>query len=184
MEKFIKHTENTAPHGAADVIAKIKERYGFIPNTAAYVAESPLALEAVLTLSQLFDRASLSAAEREVVLLVVSRANGCRYCSTVHTGLARKAGVTQEVVQAIIDDRAPDDPKLAALRDLARALLQGKGRVPGTLLEGFFAAGFGKAQLFEVVLGVALKTLTNYSSHIAGAEPNPEFVALAGGVVP
>lgn len=183
MEKFIKHTETTAPGDAAPVIAKIKQRYGFVPNLAAYVAESPLALEGVLALSQLFDRATLSPAEREVVLLVVSQVNRCAYCTTVHTGMARKAGVSSGAVRAILDGNAPEDPKLAALRDLTLALVEGKGQVPGTLLQGFLAAGYAKAQVFEVVLGIALKTLTNYSNHIVSAQPNPEFVALAAGGV-
>jgi hypothetical protein len=30
-------------------------------------------------------------------------------------------------------------------------------------------------------MGVALKTLTNYCNHVAGAQPNAEFVAMARG---
>jgi hypothetical protein len=30
-------------------------------------------------------------------------------------------------------------------------------------------------------MGIAIKTLTNYCNHLAGAEPNPEFVAMADG---
>lgn len=43
------------------------------------------------------------------------------------------------------------------------------------------AAGqvLARAQVFECVLGVALKTLTNFCNHLAHAEPNPEFVAMA-----
>ncbi len=43
------------------------------------------------------------------------------------------------------------------------------------------AAGYTKVKVFEVVMGVPIKTLTNYSNHLAGAVPNPEFVAMAEG---
>ena len=48
-------------------------------------------------------------------------------------------------------------------------------------MRAFLATGYTKAQVFEVVMGVAMKTLTNYSNHLAGAVPNPEFIAMAEG---
>jgi len=87
MSIFTQHTPTSAPEGAADVLAKVKERYGFIPNLAAFAAESPLALDSILKLSGEFDKASLTPTEQQIVLLTVSRLNGCSYCKTVHTGL-------------------------------------------------------------------------------------------------
>ena len=34
-------------------------------------------------------------------------------------------------------------------------------------------------QVFEVIMGVALKTMTNCCNHLAGAEPDAEFVRIA-----
>ena len=73
---FRKHDETTAPEGAAQILAIAKERYGFVPNLAAYVAESPNVLEAILKLSDAFDQTSLSPQEQQVVLLTVSALNG------------------------------------------------------------------------------------------------------------
>jgi len=36
-------------------------------------------------------------------------------------------------------------------------------------MQSFLDAGYSKAQAFEVVLGIALKTMTNYCNHLAGA---------------
>jgi len=177
---FTKHTPETAPTGAAQILAMAKERYGFVPNLAAFLAEAPVALEAVLTMSAGFDKVSLSPEQQQVVLLAASATNACAYCRTVHTGLARKEGVDALTTQGIIDCAALDDPKLEALRAFTVAVVEGRGRVPDDAVARFLAAGYTRAQIFEVVMGVALKTLTNYSGHLAGAEPNPEFVAMAG----
>jgi len=180
---FTKHTEKTAPSAAAAVLAKAKARYGFIPNLAAYLAESPQALAAVLQASEQYDATTLTPAEQQVVLLTVSSYHDCAYCRTVHKALGRQAGLDTDVIRAIIGNEPLKDPRLAALRDFARAVVDQRGRVPDAAVRAFLEAGFTRAQVFEVVLGVALKTLTNYGNHLAKAMPNPEFIAMADGAL-
>lgn len=179
MSIFVQHTAATAPEGAAEVLAKVKERYGFIPNGAAYLAESPIVLGAVLALSAAFDKTSLTPQEQQVVQLTVSARNDCTYCRTVHTGLGRKAGLDGATVRATVAGEPLADRRLNALRDFARALVEDRGRVPEAKIDDFLSAGYTRAQVFEVVMGVALKILTNYCNHLAGAQPNAEFVAMA-----
>lgn len=179
MSIFTRHSELTAPKGAAEVLSKVKERYGFVPNLAAYVAESPLVLDAVLNLAGAFDRVSLTPQEQQVVLLTVSALNGCSYCKTVHTALGRMAEVDAKTLEATVAFESLPDRKLNALRDFTRKVVEEKGWVNERDVRAFLSAGYAKAQVFEVVMGVAMKTLTNYSNHLAGAVPNPEFVAMA-----
>lgn len=180
---FTKHTDQTAPRGAAEVLAKVNQRYGFIPNLAAYVAEAPLVLDAVLNLSGAFDQTSLTPQERQVVLLTTSALNGCGYCRTVHTALGRMAEIDNATLKAIVALEPLPDRKLNALRDFTRKVVEERGWVEQGHVKAFLAAGYTKAQIFEVVMGVAMKTLTNYSNHLAGATPNAEFVAMAEGTV-
>lgn len=179
MSIFTKHTEQTAPTGAAEVLARVKQRYGFIPNLAAHVAESPLALDAILNLSGAFDKTTLSPQERQIVLLTVATLNGCSYCRTVHTGMGRVAGIDKETLQAVTGLTVLRDVKLNTLRDFTRRLVEERGWLQEADVEPFLQAGYTKAQVFEVVMGVALKTFTNYCNHLAGAEPNPEFITMA-----
>jgi uncharacterized peroxidase-related enzyme len=178
MTQFQLYTDQTAPPGSAEVLSKVKERYGFIPNLGATIAESPTAFSGLLGLIEAFDRTTFTAPERELVLLAVSVANDCTYCRTVHVGLGRRAGLSREAVTATLESRRLEDPKLNALRDLTVALVQSRGRATEAQVEAFLRAGFSKAQVLEVVMGVALKTFTNYCNHLAGVVPNPEFVAM------
>lgn len=179
MGIFTQHTDITAPKGSAEVLAKVKARYGFIPNLAAFLAESPVALDAVLSLVGTFDNTSLTAQEQQLVLLTVSANNDCNYCRTVHVGLGRQAGIDAGTIKATLEAAQLENRKLNALRDLTAALVEQRGRVEEAKIDAFLSAGYTKAQVFEVVMGIALKTFTNYCNHLAGAEPNGEFVAMA-----
>lgn len=178
MSLFTKHDETSAPTDAATVLAAAKERYGFVPNLAAYIAESPLVLAAVLKLSEQFDQSSLSTPEQQTVLLTVSALNGCSYCKTAHTALGKMADMSSEVLQDVIALRPLNDSRMEALRSFTQAVVEEKGWVSEQKVQNFLDAGFTKAQVFEVVLGVTLKTITNYSNHLAGAQPNEEFIAM------
>ncbi len=181
MSLFTHHTDKTAPEEAAKVLTKVHERYGFIPNLAAYVAESPVVLDAIMNMAGTFDKVSLSAQEQQLVLLTTSAFNGCNYCRTVHTALGRIAEIDPATLEDIIAFRPLQDKKLNSLRNFSHRVVENRGWVNEADVQAFLDAGYQRAQVFEVVLGVALKTLTNYCNHIAGATPNPEFTAMAEG---
>lgn len=179
MSMFTKHDETTAQSEAAAVLAAARQRYGFVPNLAAYLAEAPLVLDSVLKLAEQFEKSSLSAQEQQVVLLTVSAANGCAYCKTVHTALGKMADMSADTLKSIISFTPLPDARLEALRHFTREIVETKGWLDEKQIQAFLDAGFTRAQIFEVVLGTALKTITNYSNHLAGAEPNEEFIAMA-----
>lgn len=179
MGLFTQHTDATAPQEAAEVLTKVKARYGFIPHLAATLAESPLTLDTVLNLSSAFDKSSFTEIERQVILITISVVNGCDYCKTVHTALGRKAGIDDKTMKALMALAPIPDAKLNALRDFTRAMVEERGRLHEQRVRRFLDAGYTNAQVFEVVMGIALKTLTNYSNHLTGTRPNPEFVAMA-----
>ena len=179
MGLFTQHIDATAPQGAAEVLAKVKARYGFIPNLAATLAESPVTLDAVLNLSGAFDKTSFTEIERQVILITSSAVNGCDYCKTVHAALGRKAGIDDKTLKALLALAPISEAKLSALRDFTRAMVEEQGRLHEQRVRQFLDAGYTNAQVFEVVMGIALKTLTNYSNHLTGTRPNPEFIAMA-----
>jgi len=183
MSLFTKYDESSAPSEAAAVLSGAKERYGFVPNLAAYLAESPLVLGAVLKLSEQFDQSTLSPQEQQLVLLTVSTLNSCSYCKTAHTALGKMADMSRDTLQAIIAFKPLSDSRLEALRTFTAIIVEEKGHVDEEKILAFLNAGFTKAQVYEVILGVALKTITNYSNHIAGAQPNEEFSAMVDDVL-
>lgn len=54
-----------------------------------------------------------------------------------------------------------------------------RGRPSEDQTKAFLAAGYEKRQVLEVVLGVGLKTLSNYTNHIAGTALDAAFAKAA-----
>jgi alkylhydroperoxidase family enzyme len=77
-------------------------------------------------------------------------------------------------------NRAPlPDVKLDVLATFARAVVKNRGMVCGKKLDNFIAAGYTRSQALEVVLGVAFKTLSNYTNHIIDPPLDTVFQAEA-----
>lgn len=179
MSLFTQHTRESAPAESAAILDKVEERYGFVPNLAAYFAESPTSLGAILSLTGAFDETSFTAQEQQLILLTVSLLNGCSYCKTAHTALSRKVEMDDADLKALINFETLPNERLNTLRDFTKLMHEKKGMLADAEIQAFLDAGFSKAQVIELVLGLSLKTLTNTVNHLAGSQPNPEFVAMA-----
>lgn len=179
MLLFPIHDLESAPAGARATMEAVRARFGFIPNLIGELAAAPAAVKAYATLSELFGQSSLSPVEQQVVLLSVSRANGCHYCVAAHSAGLKMAGAADEVMAALRDGRPLADPKLEALRALATQLVDRRGHVPPEELQRFLDAGYRAEQVLEVLVGAAMKTLSNYTNHLAETPLDPQFGRFA-----
>jgi uncharacterized peroxidase-related enzyme len=173
------HTAETAPAEARDLIEGAARAYGFVPNLLAVMAEAPTLLKGYWTLSRLFEESSLSATERQVVLLAVSAENTCAYCTAAHRVIAGMQQVPRDVVDAVVSRHAIDDAKLEALRQFTASVVVTRGQPTQEATAAFLAAGYGRQQVLEVVLGVGIKTLSNYTNHMAHTPIDQAFAAAA-----
>ncbi|MBK9166449.1 MAG: carboxymuconolactone decarboxylase family protein [Bryobacterales bacterium] len=167
--------ELTAPEEARDLLAMAKAKYGFVPNLLAVMANAPPLLKSYMTLSSLFETTSLTPTERQVVLLSVSTRNQCGYCVAAHTMIASMQDVPADVVEAIRAGQPITDPKLAALRRFAEEVTTTRGWPSPTTVERFLDAGYTEAQALEVLIGVGMKTISNYTNHLAGTPLDRAF---------
>ena len=177
---FTVHTVESAPDGAKETLQGVQKAFGFVPNLLGTMAGAPALLKAYLTVTRLFDETSLSASERQVVLLAASAANGCEYCLAAHTAIASMQRVPAAVIAAARAGRRIEDATLEALRLFATAVTARRGHPNAQETDAFLAAGYSDQQVLEVVLGVGMKTLSNYTNHIAGTPIDAVFAdALA-----
>lgn len=158
----------TATPRGSEVLQKAKAQVGFIPNMYANMVHSPGLLNTYLDGYAAFRAESgFTPAEQEVVFLVISRENGCEYCVAAHSFLAdMKSGLDAEVTNAIRDDSPIADTKLAALAEFTRTLFHTRGLPSKAAVEAFLAAGYSERQILEIVLALAVKTLSNYANHL------------------
>lgn len=173
--KYPVHSIDTAPTAAREILQVAQNTMGFVPNLYAMMAEAPSLLKAYKTLSGLLEESSLNATERQVVLLATSYVNNCEYCVAAHTAIAGMQKVSADVVSAIRMGNPIDDPKLQALRKLTEDIVATRGWPSEGVVDEFVSAGYGPQQILEVVLGVGIKTLSNYTNHIAGTALDAAF---------
>lgn len=168
MTEFAVIEPETADEKARALLEKAGAKFGFVPNVLKVMAAAPALLEGYLTLSGLFDQTSFSPAERQLILLAISRANRCHYCVAAHSTVARMAGLPDEVIAAVRDGREiAGDARLEALRRFVTEMVDRQGFVDDKALSAFLAAGFDKRQVLEIVLAIGLKVLSNYTNHLA-----------------
>ncbi|MGZ8175321.1 MULTISPECIES: carboxymuconolactone decarboxylase family protein [Methylobacter] len=180
MSQFNIYSIQNAPLAAQPLLEGAQKKFGFVPNLLGGLAESPTVLQAYLDIGALFDRTSLTPVEQQVVLLAASIENHCIYCVAVHSMLAKhKAKADAAIVDALREQQPLMDKKLDALATFTRAVVEQRGKVTGIALDNFIAAGYSRAQMLEVVLGVTMKTLSNYANHIIHAPLDSQFQAEA-----
>lgn len=171
----------TADSQGKAILEGAKAQIGFIPNMFAYMVNSPGLLKTYLDGYTAFRKESgFTSAEQEVIFLVISRENGCEYCVSAHSTLADKmSGLAAQVTDAIRDNASIEDVKLAALAEFTRILFYSRGLPSSVAVESFLAAGYSERQVLEIVLALALKTLSNYANHLFHTPLDAMFASRA-----
>jgi uncharacterized peroxidase-related enzyme len=177
MTAFPVHSSETAPEGSKPILAAAQKKFGFVPNLIRVLAEAPAAAKAYTTLMGIFEGSSFSDAEKQTVLLSASFANECDYCMAAHTKIADMKSVPAKIIEALRSGTTLPDPKLDALAVLTRSIVEARGWPSEAAKEAFFAAGYGTAEYLEVIVGVTVKTLSNYVNHAADTPLDPAFEA-------
>jgi uncharacterized peroxidase-related enzyme len=165
---------DTAVHA---VLEKAKAQVGFIPNMYANMVNSPGVLETYLDgYARFRSDSTLTPVEQEVVFLVISVSNGCGYCTAAHSMIAEKMSkVPADVLKALRLREPIADARLAALAKFTQVMFDTRGRPSQADLNSFRAAGFSDRQALEIVLALAVKTLSNYSNHLFHTEVDGMF---------
>jgi AhpD family alkylhydroperoxidase len=179
MTAFNLHTIDSAPQDSKAMLQGAQQSLGFVPNLFAGMAESPALLEGYLALSTIFDKTALSPTERQVVMMTANRLNGCHYCMAAHSVISQMQGVAPDVVAALRAGGAIADPKLEALRVFTARVLDSRGWPSEADLVAFTSAGYTRQTVLEVVLGLGMKLLSNYTNHITQTPLDAAFAAQA-----
>ena len=146
----------------------LQKGLGFVPNLYAYFAKSETALGDYLTLQN--RKSSLRVKEREVINLVTSQINGCRYCQSAHTVIGKMNGFTDEQILEIRKGTASFDSKLDALAKFTASIVTNRGKATEESKNNFFAAGYTEANLIDVIIVVGDKIISNYIHNLTEFE--------------
>jgi uncharacterized peroxidase-related enzyme len=159
-----------SPAAAQPLLQAVKKQLGVVPNLFRLLGNSPAALEGYLGLNGALAKGALEAPTRERIALAVAEVNGCGYCLSAHSYLGKNLAKLSDEEIAINRDGGSTDPKADAAVRFAVKVVNARGHVPDADIRDVKSAGYSDAQVVEIVLHVALNTLTNYVNEVAQTE--------------
>jgi uncharacterized peroxidase-related enzyme len=159
-----------SPAASQPLLQAVKKQLGVVPNLFRLVGNSPAALEGYLGLNGALAKGALEAPTRERIALAVAEVNGCDYCLSAHSYLGTNLAKLSEPEISANRDGGSTDPKADAAVRFAVKLVNARGHVSEADVQAVKQAGYTDAQVIEIVLHVALNTLTNYVNEMAKTE--------------
>ena len=160
------YNETNAPEKSQPMLKAVKEKYSFVPNLMGVLAEAPHVLESYMQLGDQLSQSTFTAEEIQVLYLAVNYEHDCHYCMAAHSTVAMGMKMPAHILEALRTGKDLDSPKLNAVATIARKAVQTRGWLEEGDIQNFLAAGFTKANVLDVILGVAHKTVSNYVNHI------------------
>jgi uncharacterized peroxidase-related enzyme len=167
-----------SPAAAQPLLEGAKKQLGTVPNLFRVIANSPSALEGYFGLNGALAKGTLDAKTRERIALAVAEINGCGYCLSAHTYMGRNVAKLDDAEITANRSGASNDPKADAAVRFAAKVVRERGHVTDADVATVKLAGYDDAQIVEIVLHVALNTLTNYVNEVAKTEIDFPVVKL------
>ena len=172
------YTVDNAPKDSQPLLQEAEKNFGFVPNLLGEFAEAPAVLEAYLKLNEIVGKTDFSAVEQQLAILAASVQNRCHYCSAVHsTILKNQLNVDETTVRAVRNGEPLPDQKQNALVNYVKTAVKNRGFVVEEDLQAFLKAGYSRQNVLEINLIIALKTISNYTNHLADTPLDEAFKA-------
>jgi alkylhydroperoxidase family enzyme len=151
---------------AKELLADVEQAFGMVPNAAKVMANSPAVLESFLALSTAMGSALIGGKLHTQVKLAASEVNACSYCTSILCAIGPSAGLSAADLVEGRSAKAADVRTDAALK-FATAVLETKGTVGDDDLRAVRGAGFGDAEIVEIVSSVVVGCFTNFLNNVA-----------------
>ena len=158
------------PAASRPLLDAVNKQLGVVPNMMKVLSSSPTALSGYLNLNGTLAKGSIGAKTGERIALAIAEYNRCGYCLAAHTYLAKNLAKLDDAEIAANRNGTSSDTRAEAAVRFAVNVAQERGHVSDAAVPAVKAAGFSDAEVMEIVLHVALNTLTNYVNEVAQTE--------------
>lgn len=170
MSRITIPSADQTPAASRPLLDAVNKQLGVVPNLMKVLGNSPAALGGYLNLNSAFAKGTIGAKTGERIALAVAEFNRCGYCLAAHTYLGKNVAKLDDAEIAANRNGTSSDPKADAAVRFAVNVAQERGHVSDAAVQTVKSAGFGDAEVMEIVLHVALNTLTNYVNEVAQTE--------------
>ncbi|OHC63734.1 MAG: alkylhydroperoxidase [Rhodocyclales bacterium RIFCSPLOWO2_02_FULL_63_24] len=163
-------------------ILEVQEKSGFVPNVFLALAHRPAEWRAFFAFHDaLMDKESgLTKAEREMIVVATSNANGCQYCVVAHGAIlrirAKNALVADQV--AVNYRKADITPRQKSMLDFAMKIALDSAAVDDADFAKLHEHGFNDEDIWDIGAVAAFFGLSNRMANMTGMRPNDEFYLM------
>lgn len=169
MSRIAPVAVDTAEGRTAELLGGVKKALGIVPNLYATAARSLPVLEGLVALNSALSTGGLSPRIRHAIALAVAERNGCDYCASAHSFIAKNLKLTDADIAAA-REATSSDPRTSAILGFAAAVVDRRGQVTDAEIAAARAAGLSDAEILEVVGNVVANVFTNFINNVAETE--------------
>ena len=163
-------------------ILEVQEKSGFIPNVFLALAHRPAEWRAFFAYHDaLMEKDSgLTKAEREMIVVATSNANGCQYCVIAHGAILRiRAKHALVADQVAVNHRKADiTPRQKAMLDFAMKVALDSGAINDADFATLHGHGFNDEDIWDIGAVAAFFGLSNRMANMTGMRANDEFYLM------
>ena len=170
------------PDDVRDRILAVQEKAGFVPNVFLTLAHRPDEFRAFFAYHDALmeKNEGLSKAEREMIVVATSGANGCLYCVVAHGAILRIRAKNPRVADQVATNyrKAEITPRQRAMLDFAMKVALESATVEEADFAALRAHGFGDDEIWDIGAIAAFFALSNRLANLASMRPNDEFFLM------
>jgi uncharacterized peroxidase-related enzyme len=170
MNRISIPSADQTPAATLPLLEAVNKQLGVVPNLMKMVGNSPAALEGYLSLNGALAKGTIGIKTGERIALAIAEVNACSYCLSAHTYLGKNVAKLDDAEITANRNGTSTDAKADAAVRFAVSVAQERGHVSDAAVHSVKKAGFSDAEVMEIVLHVALNTLTNYVNEVALTE--------------
>ena len=163
-------------------ILEVQEKSGFIPNVFLALAHRPAEWRAFFAYHDaLMEKDSgLTKAEREMIVVATSNANGCQYCVIAHGAIVRiRAKNPLLADQVAVNYRKADlSPRQKAMLDFAMKVALDSAAIGDADFATLHQHDFNDEDIWDIGAVAAFFGLSNRMANMTGMRPNDEFYLM------
>ena len=170
------------PEDVRASILEVQEKSGFVPNVFLALAQRPDEFRAFFAYHDalMLRESGLSKADREMIIVATSGANGCLYCVVAHGALLRIYAKNPLVADQVAVNylKADITPRQKAMLAFAMKVCNDSA----SLVDADFAAlrehGFSDEDAWDIGAITGLFGLSNRMANLTSMRPNDEFYLM------
>jgi uncharacterized peroxidase-related enzyme len=163
-------------------ILEVQEKAGFVPNVFLALAHRPAEFRAFFAYHDalMLKEGTLTKAEREMIVVTTSGANGCAYCVVAHGAILRVYAKNPFVAdQVAVNYRDADiTPRQKAMLAFALKVAQKAAEIGDEDFAALSAHGFTDEDAWDIGAIAAFFALSNRMAGLTRMRPNDEFYVL------